>query len=203
MVAFAAQQLTGGQLTADWIMFPGVVWIQPWRLVTAAFLHGGVVHLALNMYALWVVGGFVEQLVGRVRFAALYLASAVGGHAAALIYFRLADYTQAGAFSGTLGASGAVFGLFAACFVLSRKLGGDIRGIASVIGLNLVFSFMVQGISWQGHVGGLLMGGALAAVYAYAPPGRRRLYAWLGAAGAAVLLAAIVLLTASLPFYLF
>jgi membrane associated rhomboid family serine protease len=197
VATFIGQQVSGGELTADWVLLPGIVWYEPWSMVTAAFLHGGLAHLLLNMYALWVVGGFVERLVGRARFAVLYIGSALGGHAAVLLYFRLADFTVGGALAGTLGASGAVFGLFAAAFVLSRRLGGDIRGLATVIALNLVLSVMLRGISWQAHIGGLLMGAALAAVYAYAPRGRRRLYAWFAAAGAAVLLTAIVVATVS------
>ncbi|MDR1117914.1 MAG: rhomboid family intramembrane serine protease [Bifidobacteriaceae bacterium] len=195
VLAYLGQALTRGALTNDWIMAPAVVWIQPWRLVTAGFLHGGVAHLLLNMYALWVVGSFVEQLIGRWRFAALYLASVVGGHAAVLIYTRLFDCGVDGILTGTEGASGAVFGLFAAAFVLSRRLGGEIRGIAGVIGLNLVLGVVIGGISWQAHIGGLLTGAAMAAVYAYAPRGRRRLYAWFAIGGAVIVMAGIVIAT--------
>jgi membrane associated rhomboid family serine protease len=193
VAVFALQQITGGRLEQAWIMAPVMVPSQPWRLLTAAFLHGGIMHLLLNMYALWVVGGVVEQLVGRCRFAVVCIACALAGNTAALVYFRVADFTYEGAVTGTLGASGMVFGLFAAAFVLARRLGCDIRGIAAVIGLNLVLGFVIGGISWQAHIGGLAMGAALAAVYAYAPRGRRRLYAALAAGGAGLVLAVMVL----------
>ncbi|MDR2379784.1 MAG: rhomboid family intramembrane serine protease [Bifidobacteriaceae bacterium] len=198
VAVFVGQIASGERLTQELILYPAGVWYQPWRLVTSAFLHGSVLHLAFNMYALWLVGGFVEQLVGRTRFATIYLASAIGGHAAVLTSYRVFDFPDfQAAYTGTLGASGAVFGLFAAAFVLSRRLGGNIRGIAVVIGVNLVFGFMVANISWQAHLGGLALGGALALVYAYAPPRRRRAYAWAAGIGAACLLAAVIAATAS------
>jgi membrane associated rhomboid family serine protease len=195
VVAYLGQQLTGGWLTSEFMLVPGLALVQPWRMVTAAFVHGGLIHLAFNMYALWVIGSFMEQVLGRARLAALYLGSALGGHVLVLIYFRLFDYTWAGAMSGTLGASGAVFGLFAAALVAGRRLGGNISGIVVVIGLNLVFSFTVPGISWQGHVGGLLTGGAMALVYVHAPPARRRLCAVAAPAVVAAVTVAAMFLT--------
>lgn len=125
VAVFVGQIASGERLTQELILYPAGVWYQPWRLVTSAFLHGSVLHLAFNMYALWLVGGFVEQLVGRTRFATIYLASAIGGHAAVLTSYRVFDFPDfQAAYTGTLGASGAVFGLFAAAFVLSRRLGG-------------------------------------------------------------------------------
>jgi membrane associated rhomboid family serine protease len=197
VVAFVAQQVTGGQLTWDWMFAPAAVWHQPWRIVTAAFLHGGVLHLAFNMYALWVVGSFMEQLFGRSRLAALYLGSALGGHALILAYFRVFDFTDQAAYSGTVGASGAVFGLFAAALMAGRRLGSNINGIVGVIGLNLVLSFTVPNISWQGHVGGLLVGGAMAWAYIHVRPDRRRRRAWVVGVTVPVVVALIVFLTAS------
>jgi membrane associated rhomboid family serine protease len=197
VAVFVAQQASGGRLTSEWVFMPAAEWYQPWRIVTAAFLHGGVLHLAFNMYALWVVGSFMEQLFGRSRLAALYLGSALGGHALVLIWFRLVEFNGAAALTGTLGASGAVFGLFAAALLAGRRLGGSINGIMTVIGLNLVLSFTVPNISWQGHVGGLLTGGAMALAYIRARPSERRRRAWVVAVVVPVAIAAVVFLTAS------
>ena len=123
-----------------------------WRLLTAAFLHYGPLHLAMNMLALWWFGGAVEQVLGRGRYLLLYLVSGLAGSAGALI---------ASPNALTVGASGAIFGILGAAFVLERQrtyvLGG---GALSVIVLNIVFTFAVPGISIGGHLGGLA-GGAL------------------------------------------
>ncbi|MDR0593035.1 MAG: rhomboid family intramembrane serine protease [Bifidobacteriaceae bacterium] len=196
VVAFIGQLASQDALTRELILAPGWAWINPWRMVTAAFLHGSVLHLAFNMYALWVVGSFMEQLLGRSRLAALYLGSALGGNALVLVYFRLFDF-PGGFAQGTLGASGAVFGLFAAALVAGRRLGRDIGGIATVIGINLVFSFVVAQISWQAHIGGLVTGAAMALVYIHAPRLHRRLFAWLAAGGVVALTFAVMVLTVS------
>ena len=142
---------------------------QWYRLVTSAFLHFGVAHIAFNMLALYFVGPPLEAALGRLRFIVLYLLSALGG--AALAY--LLTLTAL-----TAGASGAVFGLFGATFVVGKRLNMDVRGVVTVIALNLAFTFVFplisgQNISWQGHIGGLLTGAAVAAAYAYAPRGQR------------------------------
>jgi membrane associated rhomboid family serine protease len=123
-----------------------------WRLITAAFLHYGPLHLVFNMLALWWFGAAVEQVLGRGRYLLLYLVSGLAGSAGALI---------ASPNSLTVGASGAIFGILGAAFVLERQrtyvLGGGAMGI---ILLNIVFTFAVPGISIGGHLGGLA-GGAL------------------------------------------
>jgi membrane associated rhomboid family serine protease len=131
------------------------------RLVTSAFMHYGIAHLLLNMWALYVVGQPLEQWLGRLRFAALYALSALGG--SVMVYLFAAPD------SFTAGASGAVFGLFGAMFVVAKRLNYDVRGIAVLIVLNLVITFTFPGISWQGHIGGLIAGATLALAYAYAP----------------------------------
>jgi membrane associated rhomboid family serine protease len=123
-----------------------------WRLITAAFLHYGPIHLGLNMLALWWFGSAVEQVLGRGRFLLLYIVSGLAGSAGALI---------ASPNSLTVGASGAIFGIMGAALVLERQriyvFGG---GALSVIALNLVFTFAIPGISIGGHLGGLI-GGAV------------------------------------------
>lgn len=157
-----------------------------YRLLTSTFLHFGIVHIALNMYCLYLLGPALEQAFGRIRFAGLYLLSGLAG--AALSYSLGPANEQAA------GASGAVFGLFAAFFVLQHRRGGDVSQILTTIGINLVFSFSLAGyIDWRGHVGGLIGGGLVAAALVYAPKGPRRWVAQLaGAVVVAVLIGAVV-----------
>jgi membrane associated rhomboid family serine protease len=139
-----------------------------YRLITSAFvvpgagLSGlGLVDILFNMWALVFVGPSLEGLLGRVRFLAVYLLSAVGG---SVMYYYLAPPSNLAA-----GASGAIYGLFGAWFVVSRRLRTDTRGIVALIAINLVISFVWHAIAWQAHVGGLLTGALLTAAYAYAP----------------------------------
>ncbi|MGA9674541.1 MAG: rhomboid family intramembrane serine protease [Mycobacterium sp.] len=148
---------------------PAVADGQLYRLVTSAFVHYSATHLLLNMWALYVVGPPLEMLLGRLRFAALYALSGLGG--SVLVYLLTLNVP-------TAGASGAVFGLFGAAFVVAKRLNLNVQWVAAVIVINLVFTFVAplvskQLISWQGHVGGLVTGGLVAAVYVYAPRERR------------------------------
>ena len=123
-----------------------------WRLLTAAFLHGSVLHIGLNMLMLWWIGAPVEEALGRGRFLALYLVSALAGSAGALLFSPQAF---------TVGASGAIFGILGAALVFERQRNYVLGGSAlSIIVLNLVLTFAVPNISIGGHVGGLV-GGAL------------------------------------------
>jgi membrane associated rhomboid family serine protease len=128
-----------------------------WRLLTAAFLHYGWLHLAMNMWGLYVGGVLLERIIGSWRFGVLYLVSGIAGSVGALLL----------SFSGvTVGASGAIFGIFGALLVLERKgVIGTNGQILVLIVINLVFTFAVPGISIGGHLGGLLAGGAVMALY--------------------------------------
>src|SRR5690606_34343400 len=108
------------------------------------------------MYALWLFGRILEQLLGRWRFLALYLLSGLGGSVAVLL---LSPDTW------VVGASGAVFGLFGAFFVIQRRLGSSSMQLIVVIGINLVIGFVIPHISWEGHVGGLIAGSLVGLVY--------------------------------------
>lgn len=159
---------------------------EPWRMLTSAFAHSPdfLGHIAFNMYALYICGRVLEPMLGRLRFLALYLISALGGSVAVLL---IASPQQ-----GVVGASGAVFGLFAALFVLLRSRGVPVVQIAILVAINLAIGFIVPGIAWEAHVGGLLVGAAIAAVFAYAPKGTNRaLMQWAGLALTALLLVAI------------
>ncbi|MFE2048915.1 rhomboid family intramembrane serine protease [Streptomyces sp. NPDC059459] len=160
------------------------------RMLTSAFLHVspfegtfGILHLTMNMVVLWQLGRVVEPMLGRVRFAVLYLLSALGGSVLQLVF---ADPGQS-----AVGASGAVFGLAAAYYVLHRRVGADMGAVNRFMAFLLLWLVVSAGFtSWQGHLGGLLAGGALAFAYAYAPPGGRRTAVQAGAcAGLVVLLA--------------
>ena len=136
-----------------------------YRLLTSAFLHENVVHIALNMYALYLFGPPVEAALGRVRFAALYLVSAVGGSAL--------SYAFASPNQPSLGASGAVFGLLGAFLVVNRRLGRDTSSVMALLVINFAFGFLVPRIDWRAHLGGLIAGSLCALAIAYAPPSRR------------------------------
>ena len=145
-----------------------------YRLITSAFLapasgvSGGLgfVDILFNMWALVFVGPALEGLLGRWRYLAVYLLSAVGG--GVMYYFLAPPYAAAA------GASGAIFGLFGAWFVVSRRLRLDTRGIVALIVINLALSFFFHNyIAWQAHIGGLLTGAVLTAAFAYAPARNR------------------------------
>lgn len=160
---------------------------EPYRMLTAAFLHAGLLHLGFNMVALWFTGPFLEQALGRARFIALYLVSALGGSVAVLWLTPLEEWSR-----GVVGASGAVFGLFGAVAVVMARLKLRNTQILGVIGLNLVITFTIPNISWQGHLGGLVTGAAIAALYAYLP---KKAQKWGAVAGIAVLTALLIALT--------
>ncbi|MDX3078184.1 rhomboid family intramembrane serine protease [Streptomyces sp. NPDC088354] len=168
----------------------GVAHGEWYRLLTSSVLHAGpleghfgITHILFNMAALWNIGRVVESQLGRVRYLGLYLLAALGGGVAEYV---LAPYTPA------VGASGAVFGLAAAYYVLSRRLRYDPLGGSQLIVTLLVWLVISAAVtSWQGHLGGLLTGGALGLALAYAPARHR---APVQAAGAVAVLAVLVVL---------
>ncbi|WP_370487282.1 rhomboid family intramembrane serine protease [Mycobacterium sp. pV006] len=188
-------QSTSATLERDLVLWtPAIADGDFYRLLTAAFLHYGMVHLLFNMFALYIVGPPLEMALGRLRFGALYLLSALGG---SVLVYLLSSMNAA-----TAGASGAIFGLFGATFVVGRRLNMDVRGVVAIIVLNLVITFVIplvssQNISWQGHLGGLVTGAAVAAAYAYAPTrGRNAVQAAATAAVVVAFAAAIIWRTA-------
>ncbi len=155
-----------------------------WRLLTAPFLHAGLWHVGLNMFALWVLGGVVEPLLGRGRFLALYVLSALGG--------TVASYLFNSPLIVSVGASGAVFGLLGATLVLLRRLDRDVSGVVVILLLNVVLGFVLPGIDWRAHLGGLLVGAVVAAGFAYPPRGSRTLVGALTCAAVALAMAWLV-----------
>ncbi|MET9661499.1 rhomboid family intramembrane serine protease [Streptomyces sp. NPDC006510] len=190
----------GGQYVYEAGDFPGfdvigVVGGEWYRLLTGTFLHlppggssfgslpFGVLHILFNMYALWNLGRVVEEQLGRARYLALYLLSALGG---SVLVYLIAPFT------GTVGASGAIFGLGAAFYVINRRLGRDMRAVNRFMAGFLIWMLISAGFaSWQGHLGGLLTGGIVTVAYAYAPAKRRTT---IQAAAGVVLFAVLVLL---------
>ena len=155
-----------------------------WQLITSTFTHVQPMHIGFNMLALYFLGPMLENVLGRARFLALYLVSGLAGSAAVMLLSN--------ANGQTLGASGSIFGLMGALAVVALKVGGQVQTIMVWIGLNLVFTFAVPGISWQGHLGGLVAGVALGAAMAYAPRKSRAAFQW-GSVGL-VLLVSVVLI---------
>lgn len=168
VVAFVLQTVSSGVQRMFTLWPPGVAaYDEYYRLVTSAFLHYGIVHLLFNMYALFVVGPPLEARLGRLRFGTLYGLSALGG---SVLVYLISPLNSA-----TAGASGAVFGLFGATFVVAKALNLDVRWVVGLIGINVLITFIAPGISWQGHAGGLVTGAAVAAAFVYAPRERRNL----------------------------
>lgn len=190
VVSYLLQLTLGTTWTALWIFWPAGGAYEPWRFVTTAFLHAPMLlHIGFNMYALWIVGQWLEPALGRWRFAALYLLSALGGSVAVLL---LASPTPDGGwFQGVVGASGAVFGLFGAVLVVLRRLGRSARPIVAILLVNGVIGFVVPQIAWEAHLGGLLVGAGLGAAFAYAPRARRVLVSGVAVAVVLVLLVAL------------
>jgi membrane associated rhomboid family serine protease len=166
--------------------FLGVADGQYYRLLTAAFLHGGFLHIALNMFALYLFGPTLEEALGRGRFLALYLVSALGGSAA--------SYAFSAPSQGSLGASGAIFGLLGAFFIVNRRLGRDNSGLLVLVAINLAFAFVPNtNIDWRAHVGGLVTGALVSLALVYAPRDRRTP---VQVAGVVVVLLGIIALVA-------
>jgi len=164
VLVYVAQFVSGGLVYQLLAYAPELTAIQPWRMITAAFVHSpfalarptSLLHIAFNMYSLFIFGPILEHLLGRARFLALYLISAFGGSVAVLLLMSNVV---------VVGASGAIFGLLGAFFIIQRRLGGNNVQLLVVIGINLVLGFLIPNVAWQAHLGGLIAGGAVAFVY--------------------------------------
>ncbi len=161
-----------------------------WRLLTAAFLHLSLIHIALNMYSLYLFGPFVEKALGTARFIAAYLTTAV---AASVFVYWLSEVNV-----GTAGASGAVFGMFGLALMLLLRAKQDVTTLLVLLAINAFIS--LQGnISWQGHLGGFVSGCILGAAFAYAPRDRKQIVQVVVLASVWVaMIAAIVIRTGQL-----
>lgn len=197
VVVYVLQWLIPRDALADQFAFasgyvqPEVGQFEPWRMLTAAFLHsqGFLLHIVLNMYTLWIFGQALEPLLGRLRFLGVYVLSAIGGSVGFLLLTPL--FAPGHPTAAVVGASGAIFGLFGAMLVVQRHRGGDTKQLWILIAINGVVGFMVPSIAWQAHLGGLVTGALCAAAIAYAPRGKNRTL--LQAAGLVLVLVLLAL----------
>lgn len=176
----------GLDITYEFFFAPLLAMSEPWRMLSAGFVHDwtGPIHILFNSYAIWIFGRQLEPMLGPLRFLILYLTSIVGGSVAVL---WLSDPVVP-----VVGASGALFGLMAAFFVIIRATGGNASQLFGLIAINFALGFFVSGISWEGHLGGMVAGLLIAVVYART---RRPNQLFLQLVGIALVWAAIVGLT--------
>jgi membrane associated rhomboid family serine protease len=151
LVAYVFQFLLGDILIANFALFaPSVTNGQWWLLITAGFLHGSIFHLLFNTYILWVIGSQLESIVGKINFVIIYFVSLLGGSFASYLFSPFGSYS--------IGASGAIFGLMGAMLVVGRKRNLDISQITTLVAINVVIGFVLSGIDWRAHLGGLAAG---------------------------------------------
>jgi membrane associated rhomboid family serine protease len=160
LVIWLLQVIPGSTVTTNLFYAPLLTVIEPWRMLTAGFVHSpdSFWHILLNAYSIYIFGRVIEPMLGPARFLALYLISIFGGSAMVL---WLSEPVVP-----VVGASGAFFGLMGAYLIMLRAIGDNSGLLVGLIAVNLAFGFLVPGISWQGHLGGLLAGMAVTAVYA-------------------------------------
>ncbi|MEU1535217.1 rhomboid family intramembrane serine protease [Streptomyces fagopyri] len=196
LALFLVQQAVGDRFTDSFDLIgrayvpllgsvEGIAEGQWYRLLTSMFLHGSYIHILFNMLSLWWIGGPLEAALGRARYLALYF---VSGFAGSALTYLLAAPNQP-----SLGASGAIFGLFGATGVLMRRLNYDMRPLIGLLVVNLIFTFTPAfGISWQAHIGGLVGGVVVGYAMVHAPRERRALVQY---GVCAVVLVAVVVAT--------
>jgi len=143
-----------------------------WRLVASAFLHGSFLHIAFNMYVLFVIGPTLERILGHSRFLLLYAFAAFGG--------AVASYVFSDVRTVSVGASGAVFGLMGALVVAGQRLRYDIRQVLILLAINIVIGFVAPNIDWRAHLGGLVTGALVAAIMVLPKRDHRKLVQILG-----------------------
>lgn len=146
---FVLDMLSGGYVNYVIGFDARLVAVEPWTMITSVFAHSTIMHLLFNGYSLWVLGSMLERVMGPGRFLALFVLSGLAGSAAVLLLNPM---------GGVIGASGAIFGLFAALLMVNRGFGGSNVSLLVIIGINLVLGFIIPGVSWEAHVGGLIGG---------------------------------------------
>jgi membrane associated rhomboid family serine protease len=175
------------ELFSDWSLLPTAIangeW---WRIFTSGFLHFGPAHLALNMLALWMLGRELEPVLGRLRYIGVYLMALLGGSAAA--------YLLGSVCTETAGASGAVFGLMGGLLAVLLRLKLSLTPVLTTIGINVLISIIVPGISLLGHLGGLVVGGLLTAGMVDPPAQQRNKWQLAALIALLVLIATVVVM---------
>jgi len=187
VVVFGWEFLAGVDTVAsNWGMWPVGVALdnEYYRLFTATFLHENLLHIGFNMLVLWMLGPQLEALLGHVRFTVLYLVAGLGGSVAS---FWFSSPSVVG-----IGASGAIFGLMGAYVVVGRALRADISQVLGLIAINVVIGFVGGGIDWRAHLGGLVTGALVAAIFAYAPTTQRVLWQVVGVVVVVVALGVLI-----------
>jgi membrane associated rhomboid family serine protease len=158
-VVFAIQYIVGIDVVAKELgMWPIGVAIggEWWRLASAAFLHGSLLHIGFNMYVLYVLGPTLERILGHARFIILYALAAFGG--------AVASYVLSDVRTVSVGASGAIFGLMGALVIAGQRLRYDIRQVLILLAINVVIGFIAPNVDWRAHLGGLVVGAVVAAI---------------------------------------
>jgi membrane associated rhomboid family serine protease len=188
---------------ADLTLVPGLVGEDWFRVLTSGFLHAtgsfGFMHIFLNMYMLWILGPELERALGRVRFLALYLAAVIGGSFLVVAFAaapeNLAELLRSAPNQRTVGASGAIFGLFGGAYMYYRARGEHMMTayLGPTILMNLAFTLLIPFISIGGHLGGLLVGGVAGILYAQGD--KRRTPGWVQAAIVSVVAVALWVLS--------
>ena len=136
----------------DYLMSTG----EWYRLLTVALVHGGIFHLGFNLYALMALGNPIESAFGKSGFLIIFFVSLISGS-------LLSSYL-ASTYQHSVGVSGAVFGLFGAFAVVSKRYGLEVKSIAVIVGINFALGFVIGGVDWRAHLGGLI-GGSIAAAF--------------------------------------
>jgi len=176
----SALYLQGGLIPAE------VASGEYWRLLTSGFLQGSLIHLAMNMISLYILGLPLERMLGRGRFLTIYLLSLLGSSVSVMLFSP--------PFGLTIGASGAIYGLMGALVVTFKRFGFDLRQLLVVVALNVYITFQVPGISWQGHLGGLVVGAVMGAAMVYPPQPVRKQWMWGTAIGVLVVLTGLLII---------
>ena len=188
VVAFVASWLLGeDSITGQFGMYPPLIALdgQWWRLLTSAFLHYGILHLAFNMYVLFALGPALERALGHGRYLVLYVIAALSG--------TVASFVLSPVEVNSVGASGAIFGLMGALVIAGRRLRYDIRQVLVLIGINVAIGFLPgSSIDWRAHLGGLVGGAVIATIFTRGPQRARLPRQGLLVAGYLVLLVALV-----------
>jgi membrane associated rhomboid family serine protease len=186
VVAYALQVWSNDRVSFQYVQQGAAIadgdW---WRLGTSMFLHASVTHLLLNMVALWWLGSIVEPRLGRYRYLALYLVSGLAGN--------VLTYVIDPPGQPSLGASGAIFGVFAAAVVLAMRLRFPVKPLLWILALNVLLGFAVAHINWRAHLGGFAAGFVLTAAMVYPPKQQRTLATLAAFAGIGLLLVAATL----------
>ncbi|BDZ48699.1 rhomboid family intramembrane serine protease [Frondihabitans sucicola] len=156
VLLWLVETVSGNTLSNAMAFYTPLTVSQPWRLITTLFVHGSIFHVGFNMWSVYVFGSMLERQLGRGRFLALYFISGIGGSVAVSL---IAPGVAA------IGASGAIFGLLGAFFVIERHMGGRGVQILVLVALNLAIGFIIPGVAWQAHVGGVIVGAIIGLIY--------------------------------------